>query len=67
MIIRFGVAGADIVSTHMAIEGTGSSAVYAILRFCHISAFDHCIEILEDKKMCFVNTIAKTIHDEVTR
>lgn len=74
--IGFGVAGAEIISTNMAVEGEGSSVfepmvpgkrVYAIFGFCDIHAFDLCTDKLEDEIMTFVNIIARIVHSEVTR
>ena len=75
--VGFGVAGADIISTNMAVgEGEGSTVlepmipgkrVYAIFGFTDIHAFDYCTEKLEDEIMTFVNSVARIVHDEVTR
>lgn len=75
--VGFGVAGADIISTCMAVEGEGSGAVldpmipgkrvYAIFGFTDIHAFDFCTEKLEDEIMTFVNSVARIVHEEVTR
>jgi len=75
--VGFGVAGADIISTNMAIGEGESSAVlepmipgkrvYAIFGFTDIHAFDYCTEKLEDEIMTFVNSVARIVHDEVTR
>ncbi len=74
--IGFGVAGAEIISSNMAVQGTGSNVlvtmvpgkrVYAIFGFCDIHAFDHCTEKLEDEIMTFVNIVARIVHEEVTR
>ena len=74
--IGFGVAGAEIISSNMAVEGLGSNVlvtmvpgkrVYAIFGFCDIHAFDHCTERLEDEIMTFVNIIARIVHEDVTR
>eukprot|EP00563_Minutocellus_polymorphus_P005988 CAMPEP_0181030934 /NCGR_PEP_ID=MMETSP1070-20121207/5976_1 /TAXON_ID=265543 /ORGANISM="Minutocellus polymorphus, Strain NH13" /LENGTH=909 /DNA_ID=CAMNT_0023108303 /DNA_START=170 /DNA_END=2896 /DNA_ORIENTATION=- len=75
--VGFGVAGADIISTNMAVgEGEGSAVlepmipgkrVYAIFGFTDIHAFDYCTEKLEDEIMTFVNSVARIVHDEVTR
>lgn len=74
--IGFGVAGAEIISTNMAVEGEGSNVldpmvpgrrVYAVFGFCDIHAFDLCTERLEDEIMTFVNSVARIVHDEVTR
>jgi len=74
--IGFGVAGAEIISTNMAFEGEGSNVldpmipgkrIYAIFGFCDIHAFDMCTEKLEDEIMTFVNSIARIVHNEVTR
>ncbi len=74
--VGFGVAGAEIISKNMAVEGEGSAVlepmipgkrVYAIFGFCHIHAFDLCTERLEDEIMTFINCVAKIVHDEVTR
>ena len=74
--VGFGVAGAEIISKNMAVEGEGSSVldpmipgkrVYAIFGFCHIHAFDLCTERLEDEIMTFINNVARIVHDEVTR
>jgi hypothetical protein len=74
--VGFGVAGAEIISKNMAFEGEGSAVldpmipgkrVYAIFGFCHIHAFDLCTERLEDEIMTFINSVARIVHDEVTR
>lgn len=74
--IGFGVAGAEIISKNMAVEGEGSSVldpmipgkrVYAIFGFTHIHEFDLCTERLEDEIMTFINSVARIVHDEVTR
>ena len=75
--VGFGVAGADIISANMAIRDGENSAViepmlpgkrmYAIFGFCGIHEFDLCTEKLEDEIMTFVNSIARIVHDEVTR
>ena len=74
--IGFGVAGAEIISTNMAVEGESSNVlepmipgkrVYAIFGFCDIHAFDLCTERLEDEIMTFVNSVARIVHHEVTR
>jgi class 3 adenylate cyclase len=74
--IGFGVAGAEIISSNMAVEGGGNASlnpmipgkrVYALFGFCDILSFDLCTEKLEDEIMTFVNSIARIVHDEVTR
>ena len=74
--VGFGVAGAEIISTNMSVEGEGSSVlepmipgkrVYAIFGFCDIHSFDLCTERLEDEIMTFVNNVARIVHEEVTR
>lgn len=72
--VGFGVAGADIISTNMAVEGSAvlepmlpGKRVYAIFGFCDIHEFDLCTEKLEDEIMTFVNSVARIVHDEVTR
>lgn len=74
--IGFGVAGAEIISSNMAMEGGGSASlnpmipgkrVYALFGFCDILSFDLCTEKLEDEIMTFVNSVARIVHDEVTR
>lgn len=74
--IGFGVAGAEIISSNMAVEGGGSAClnpmipgrrVYALFGFCDIMSFDLCTEKLEDEIMTFVNSVARIVHDEVTR
>ena len=74
--IGFGVAGAEIISSNMAVEGGGSASlnpmipgkrVYALFGFCDIMSFDLCTEKLEDEIMTFVNSVARIVHDEVTR
>lgn len=74
--LGFGVAGAEIISKNMAVEGEGCNIldpmipgkrVYAIFGFCDIHAFDLCTEKLEDEVMTFVNIVARIVHDEVTR
>ena len=62
--VGFGVAGAEIISSNMAVEGGGSASlnpmipgrrVYALFGFCDILSFDLCTEKLEDEIMTFVN------------
>ena len=74
--LGFGVAGAEIISTNMAVEGEGSNVlepmipgkrIYAIFGFCDIHSFDLCTEKLEDEIMTFVNSVARIVHEEVTR
>lgn len=74
--VGFGEAGAEIISKNMSMEGEGSSMldpmipgkrIYAIFGFCDIHAFDLCTGKLEDEIMTFLNTIARIVHDEVTR
>lgn len=74
--IGFGVAGAEIISSNMAVEGGGNASlnpmipgkrVYALFGFCDILSFDHCTEKLEDEIMTFVNSVARIVHNEVTR
>jgi len=75
--VGFGVAGADIISTNMAVDSEGSGVVlepmipgnrvYAIFGFTDIHAFDYCTEKLEDEIMTFVNSVARIVHEEVTR
>ncbi|KAL7552266.1 hypothetical protein ACHAWF_015498 [Thalassiosira exigua] len=73
--IGFGVAGAEIISSNMAVEGSGTcfnpmipgKRVYALFGFCDILSFDLCTEKLEDEIMTFVNSVARIVHDEVTR
>lgn len=74
--IGFGVAGAEIISTNMVVEGEGSNVldpmipgkrIYAIFGFCDIHSFDLCTEKLEDEIMTFVNSVARIVHNEVTR
>ena len=73
--VGFGVAGAEIISSNMAVEGGGSASlnpmipgrrVYALFGFCDILSFDLCTEKLEDEIMTFVNSVARIVHDEVT-
>lgn len=74
--VGFGVAGAEIISSNMAVKGGGNAClnpmipgkrVYALFGFCDILSFDLCTEKLEDEIMTFVNNIARIVHDEVTR
>ena len=74
--IGFGVAGAEIISTNMSVEGEGGGVfepmipgkrVYAIFGFCDIHEFDLCTNKLEDEIMTFVNVVARIVHEEVTR
>lgn len=74
--VGFGVAGADIISKNMAVEGEGSAVldpmipgrrVYGIFGFTDIYSFDYCTEKLEDEVMSFINSVAKIVHEEVTR
>ena len=74
--VGFGVAGAEIISSNMAVEGGGSAClnpmipgkrVYALFGFCDILSFDLCTEKLEDEIMTFVNNVARIVHNEVTR
>merc|ERR1719263_2416165 len=61
--VGFGVAGADIISKNMAVEGEGSAVldpmipgrrVYGIFGFTDIYSFDYCTEKLEDEVMSFI-------------
>ncbi|KAL3817668.1 hypothetical protein ACHAXA_002013 [Cyclostephanos tholiformis] len=74
--IGFGVAGAEIISSNMAVEGNGSAClnpmipgkrVYAVFGFCDIHSFDKVTEILEDEIMTFINSVARIVHGEVSR
>ena len=74
--IGFGVAGAEIISSNMAVEGGGSAClnpmipgkrVYALFGFCDILSFDLYTEKLEDEIMTFVNSVARIVHGEVSR
>jgi len=74
--VGFGVAGAEIISSNMAVEGGGSAVlnpmipgkrVYSLFGFCDILSFDKCTEMLEDEIMTFVNSIARIVHGEVSR
>eukprot|EP00814_Leptocylindrus_danicus_P000726 CAMPEP_0116016896 /NCGR_PEP_ID=MMETSP0321-20121206/7739_1 /TAXON_ID=163516 /ORGANISM="Leptocylindrus danicus var. danicus, Strain B650" /LENGTH=897 /DNA_ID=CAMNT_0003487013 /DNA_START=619 /DNA_END=3309 /DNA_ORIENTATION=- len=75
--VGFGIAGAEIISTNMCVEGGRSTSVldpmipgkrvYAIFGFCDIHNFDHCTGKLEDEIMTFVNKVAEIVHEEVTR
>jgi hypothetical protein len=74
--IGFGVAGAEIISSNIAVDGGGSARlnpmipgkrVYALFGFCNILSFDMCTEKLEDEIMTFVNSVARIVHDQVTR
>jgi class 3 adenylate cyclase len=74
--IGFGVAGAEIISSNMSVEGNGSAClnpmipgkrVYALFGFCDIHSFDRVTEILEDEIMTFINNVARIVHDQVTR
>lgn len=74
--VGFGVAGAEIISSNMAVEGNGSAClnpmipgkrVYALFGFCDIHSFDRVTEILEDEIMTFINSVARIVHDQVTR
>lgn len=74
--IGFGVAGAEIISSNIALDGGGSARlnpmipgkrVYALFGFCNILSFDRCTEQLEDEIMTFVNSVARIVHDQVTR
>jgi class 3 adenylate cyclase len=74
--IGFGVAGAEIISSNMAVEGKGSAClnpmipgrrVYALFGFCDIHSFDRVTEILEDEIMTFINSVAGIVHDQVAR
>jgi len=74
--IGFGVAGAEIISSNMSVEGNGSAClnpmipgkrVYALFGFCDIRSFDRVTEILEDEIMTFINNVARIVHDQVTR
>ena len=74
--VGFGVAGAEIISSNMTVEGGGNASlnpmipgkrVYALFGFCDILSFDLCTEKLEDEIMTFVNSVARIVHDEVTR
>ncbi len=75
--VGFGIAGAEIISKNMCVEGATRSAIldpmipgkriYAIFGFCDIHDFDHCTERLEDEIMTFVNKVADIVHEEVSR
>ena len=74
--VGFGVAGAEIISSNMAVEDGGSAGInpmipgkriYALFGFCDIMSFDICTEKLEDEIMTFVNSVARIVHEEVTR
>jgi hypothetical protein len=74
--IGFGVAGAEIISSNMAVEGNGSAClnpmipgkrVYALFGFCDIHSFDMVTEILEDEIMTFINSVARIVHEQVAR
>eukprot|EP00590_Aulacoseira_subarctica_P011267 CAMPEP_0172437614 /NCGR_PEP_ID=MMETSP1064-20121228/72353_1 /TAXON_ID=202472 /ORGANISM="Aulacoseira subarctica , Strain CCAP 1002/5" /LENGTH=885 /DNA_ID=CAMNT_0013186105 /DNA_START=2352 /DNA_END=5007 /DNA_ORIENTATION=+ len=74
--VGFGVAGAEIISSNMDVEGDEGtvfkpmipgSRIYAIFGFCDIHAFDLYTERLEDEIMAFVNSVARIVHEEVTR
>jgi class 3 adenylate cyclase len=74
--IGFGEAGAEIISKNMSVEGGSSQGLdpmipgkrmYAIFGFCDIHEFDMCTEVLEDEIMTFVNSVARIVHDQVTR
>ncbi|GMI46710.1 hypothetical protein TrCOL_g1656 [Triparma columacea] len=74
--IGFGVAGAEIISKNMSVEhGQGQGLdpmipgkrMYAIFGFCDIHEFDMCTEVLEDEIMTFVNSVARIVHEQVTR
>jgi hypothetical protein len=74
--IGFGVAGAEIISSNMAVGDNGSAClnpmipgkrVYALFGFCDIHSFDKVTEILEDEIMTFINGVARIVHGEVSR
>jgi len=75
--IGFGEAGAEIISKNMSVEsGEHNSGLdpmipgkrmYAIFGFCDIHEFDMCTEVLEDEIMTFVNSVARIVHEQVTR
>ena len=75
--VGFGIAGANIISMNMSVDGGNKTAVlnpmipgnrvYAIFGFCDIHDFDLCTEKLEDEIMTFVNQVASIVHEEVTR
>ena len=73
--IGFGEAGAEIISSNMAVKGSVTCLnpmipgrrVYALFGFCDILSFDICTEKLEDEIMTFVNNVARIVHDEVVR
>ena len=74
--VGFGVAGAEIISMNMRMDAGGSSGLdpmipgkrmYAIFGFCDIQEFDMCTEKLKDEIMTFVNSVARIVHEEVTR
>lgn len=74
--VGFGVAGAAIISSNMDVEGEEGTIlkpmipgrrIYAIFGFCDIHSFDLYTEKLEDEIMAFVNSIARIVHEEVTR
>mmetsp|Transcript_49453 Transcript_49453/g.96719 ORF Transcript_49453/g.96719 Transcript_49453/m.96719 type:complete len:836 (-) Transcript_49453:780-3287(-) len=76
--IGFGIAGAEIISKNMAIEGGQATnsmldpmvpgkRMYAVFGFCDIHNFDLCTERLEDEIMAFINNVARIVHEEVAR
>ena len=74
--VGFGVAGAEIISSNMTVEGGGNASlnpmvpgkrVYALFGFADIQSFDLCQDRLGDEIMTFVNSVARIVHDEVTR
>ena len=76
--IGFGEAGAEIISKNMSVEaGTMISSsldpmipgkrMYAIFGFCDIHEFDMCTEVLTSEIMTFVNSVARIVHEQVSR
>ena len=76
----FGVAGSEIISKNMAVEGKDSAilkskipgkrftqySVFVIFMFS-IHAFDSYTEKLEDEIITFINSVARIVHDKITR
>ncbi|CAM9610380.1 unnamed protein product, partial [Phaeothamnion confervicola] len=73
--VGFGIAGAEIISKNLRIDGSSSSMldpmipgrrVYAIYGFCDIHRFEHITECLHGEVMLFVNSVAAIVHSSTS-
>ena len=72
LALGFGDAGSEIISTNMGSSGDvdpliPGCKVDAIFGFCDIRNFTNSTEILQEKVMIFVNTIAEIVHKTVDK